>query len=492
MSIVGLLVLSVLSGTGCCCVALFLKSCNSKTLLGTTERKREREIYSALACQQVTRKPAERFEVLLACALVKARMGDHVGALGYLTEADSLGQLDVSAVQQLGALHSAVGDMATAVAIFNRAAAMEPSNARIRQLRGACKVTFEDATGAVEDLNVAIQLGLDDASTYCLRGFANMELGQFEAALADLDQAVAQKPDQIQALVWRAEVNSKMGRIPDAVADMDLAHCIKPLAHDDQQTCKHYLSLLAESDAGAEHSPDAAPDMSSAEGLYRQAHVKRGQDDLVGALSALDQAIQLQPEDLRFHQEHANVQMQLSKYAEALQDLQILIATDSTWDTVNVLCMSSLCKFELGNAKEALADMDVALWIEPCNAVVQQERGIMKFKLDDLEGALADENAALQEMPDCARTLTWRGTTLCFMGQLVAALADLDRANALSPDDAETLCLRATVKGEMGDWAGMVEDFDEAERHAPLGPCYMQQRGHARNMLSMSSKLNAV
>lgn len=163
-----------------------------------------------------------------------------------------------------------------------------------------------------------------------------------EAALADLDQAIAKKPDHCKALLWRAEVNIRMGRIQDAIADMDLAHVIRPLTHDDQQLRKRYLRMLAESDAGVKHSPDAAHDMSNAECLYRQAHVKRGQDNLAGALSLLDQAIQLQPEDLRFYQERANVQMRLSKFAKALQNLQILSATDSTWDTTFVLSGVSL------------------------------------------------------------------------------------------------------------------------------------------------------
>ncbi len=183
-------------------------------------------------------KPAERFEVLLKCAFVKAGMGDCVGALSYLSEADSLGQLDFFCVKQLGELHSTAGDVATAVAIFDRAAAMEPSDARIRQQRGACKDTLGDPIGAIEDLNAAIQLGLDNALTYRYRGLANMQLGQFEAALADLDQAVAKEPDHLEAFLWQAEVNIRMGRIQDAIADMDQAHVIRPLTHDDQQLRK--------------------------------------------------------------------------------------------------------------------------------------------------------------------------------------------------------------------------------------------------------------
>jgi len=139
--------------------------------------------------------------------------------------------------------------------------------------------------------------------------------------------------------------------------------------------------------------------------------------------------------------------------------------------------------------KGALADMDIALQIEPHNATFRRDRGAVKFMLHDFEGALADENAALQQMPDCAHTLMNRGSTLCLLRQLVA---DLDRANALCPNDTETLSWRARVKGDMGDWAGAVEDFDEAERHAPLDAHSLQQRAYARNMLGMPSKPDAA
>ena len=425
--------------------------------------------------------PDERFEVLLSCASAKAGMGNRVGVLSYLTEADSLDQLDFTVKQQLGELHSTVGDVATAVATFDGAAAMEPSDARIRQQHGACKDTLGDPAGAIEDLNAAIQPGLDDALTYRYRGLANMQLVQLEAALADLDQAVAQMPDHFKVLLWRAEVNSRMGRIQDAIADMDLAHGIKLLTDDDQRIRKNYLGHLAENGAGMEHSPDAAHDMSNTEALHRQAHVKRGQDNLAGALWLLDQAIQLQPEHLKFYQETC-------KCADASVQVCRSIAGSAgpqchTQHMGHHTCgvYEHVCKARLGNAKEALADMDRALRVEPRNELFRQERGAVKVMFHDFEGALADETAALQQMPDCARTLMNRGITLWLLRQLVAALADLDRANALCLNDTETLCWRAVVKGDMRDWTSAIEDFNEAERHALLEAYCLQQRAYARN-----------
>lgn len=108
--------------------------------------------------------PSERFNILVmsGSTMIKADIDDWLGALKDLEEADSLGQLDVDHLKQLAGMHSTAGDVATAVASFDRAAALEPSNARIRQQLGACKTKLGDHAGAIADLDAAIQLGLDN------------------------------------------------------------------------------------------------------------------------------------------------------------------------------------------------------------------------------------------------------------------------------------------------------------------------------------------
>ena len=64
------------------------------------------------------------------------------------------------------------GDVATAVATFDRAAVMEPSSARIKQKRGACKdCPFVDDAGAISNLVTAVVLGLDNWLIYRYRGW---------------------------------------------------------------------------------------------------------------------------------------------------------------------------------------------------------------------------------------------------------------------------------------------------------------------------------
>lgn len=181
--------------------------------------------------------PSERFNVLVKCARCKEAMNDRPGALRHLAEADTLGLLDFDDVMMLAELYSTHGDVATAVATFDRAAVMEPSNARVRQQRGACKGTLGDNYGAIADLDAAILLGLDNALTYNYRGTVNMELSQPEAALADFEQAVVKQSDPKglhDALADRAAIKYLLGDFQDATADMQSAHAVSPLSDLEQ------------------------------------------------------------------------------------------------------------------------------------------------------------------------------------------------------------------------------------------------------------------
>ena len=111
----------------------------SRLLLNITEQTRA---VSALGHALAKCEPSERFEVFVECARRKEAMADRHGALRDLPAADTLGQLDFDDILMLAELHSTHGDVATAVATFDRAAVMEPSNARVRQQRGACKCTL--------------------------------------------------------------------------------------------------------------------------------------------------------------------------------------------------------------------------------------------------------------------------------------------------------------------------------------------------------------
>ena len=430
--------------------------------------------------------PAEKFDILVELAWCKELTGDSQGALKDLAEADSLaiGQLGVGPLTLLAVLHARNRDRASAIAALDRASLIEPLSVSIAEHRAAIKHKFGDYSGAIADLDAIISLGVNHSVAYKARGLANMQLGRFEAALNDLNQAVAKQSNkEFQALVFRATLHHRMGNLQNAVADLDTAHQIQPLSDFDQFKRQRYLHQLVETSPVIEQSTDATNDLSNADALYQQAHVRRGKGDLAGAAAALQKAAKLQPQDMRLYHECAHVHMRMSNYTEALQQLQTLMAIDSTWDVINVLRMCCVCKNKLGRHLEALADLNMAVEVHPRDVLFLQDRAFTKATLHDYNGALADVNTAIQLSPDNPVPLWRRGHILYMMGQLEAALADLDMADELRPDHNVTLMWPGFVKNNLEDWAEAIASFDEAERHDPLDENALQHRAHAKERL---------
>ena len=254
----------------------------------------------------------------------------------------------------------------------------------------------------------------------------------------------------------RAVLHHRMGDLQDAVADLDTAHQVQPLSDSDQARRQQYLQQLIEINPATAQTAQATNALSDADALYRQAHVQRGKGDSAGAAAALHEAAKLQPQDVRLYHECAHVHMRMFNYTEALQQLQTLIAVDSTWDVINVLRMCSVCKNKLGRHVEALADLNKAVEVNPHDGLVLQERMGTKTALRDYNGALADVNTAIQLYPDAVAPLMRWGHILYMMGQLEAALADLDKADEMPPNQDVILIWRGHVKHDLEDWAGAI------------------------------------
>lgn len=234
------------------CIQLSGGDADSYTLYGKlvgefTEDKQSAMEYFSKALQ-LSSAPDQQSQIMEERAIVKFAMDDHQGALQDYEQANSMVALSGDSVRRFAELHSTVGDVATAISLFDRAAGIDPSNGRIFQQRGACKTTLGDYAGSVADLTTAIQLGRDDSKSYVYRGIANMKLECLAAALADLSQALVLNPDNDEAFAWRAEVKSLMRDHRGAVEDMDSAHPIQPLTSNDRNNRAHYERRMRASD----------------------------------------------------------------------------------------------------------------------------------------------------------------------------------------------------------------------------------------------------
>ena len=108
-------------------------------------------------------------------------------------------------------------------------------------------------------------------------------------------------------------------------------------------------------------------------------------------------------------------------------------------------------KYVHGEYKDAIANFDKAIQLNPEDAEAYSYRGAAKLKLDDFEGALFDCNRAIQLNPEDADAYSNRGQAQFYLGAAEfrrgqakkaqelyeAAIKDYTQAIKLNPDDAK-------------------------------------------------------
>ena len=137
----------------------------------------------------------------------------------------------------------------------------------------------------------------------------------------------------------------------------------------------------------------------------------------------------------------------------------------------------------LGKYKDALADYDRAIELNPDYAAAYYNRGNAKQKLGRDEAAVGDFDEAIRLNPDYAEAYGNRGTAKATLGRHEAAVADYNEVIRLNPDYAIAYNNRGNVKQELGQHEVAVTDFDEAIRLNPDYAAAYVNRGNAKAVL---------
>jgi Tfp pilus assembly protein PilF len=125
--------------------------------------------------------------------------------------------------------------------------------------------------------------------------------------------------------------------------------------------------------------------------------------------------------------------------------------------------MLAAIQSRLGRSKEALANYDKALAINPGDAGVLNNRGVTLQHLKRFEEALESYDQALAIDPGYAGALDNRGNVLRELKRLEDSLASYDKALAVSPDDAEALNNRGITLQDMARFEEALTSYRQAQ-----------------------------
>ena len=111
----------------------------------------------------------------------------------------------------------------------------------------------------------------------------------------------------------------------------------------------------------------------------------------------------------------------------------------------------------------AVADLDIALRLNPASASAYNFRGLARRGQGLLELAVEDFGRAIALFPRYAEAFRNRGASYYFLGDTTRAIADCTTAIALNAADPEPFARRGVARYQRGQFVQAAEDFTHLE-----------------------------
>jgi len=193
------------------------------------------------------------------------------------------------------------------------------------------------------------------------------------------------------------------------------------------------------------------------------------------ALTDLNKAIALVPDDSAFLADRGETYRWLGRHEEAFADFDRAIELDP--DNAGAIASRGDTYEQMGRYQEALADFDRAIELNPDYSWAIASRGETYQQMGRYHEALADFDRAIELNPDYSWAIAHRGETYQQMGRYHEALADFDRAIELNPDGQWAIASRGETYQQMGRYQEALADFDRAIELNPDGQWAIASRG---------------
>lgn len=267
---------------------------------------------------------------------------------------------------------------ATTVAPTNEG---EPKDADAYARRGAARQTRHDLEGALADFDRACALAPTEARYLILRAAALRANKQSDKARADLDQALKLKPDDAEALVERADLKLEASDRDGAFADVEIANRLVTKEADLQielgglyQRIERFDLAIPAYDKWLASHPD---NYKIADALSERcwARTQLGQE-LDRALDDCNRALRLAPKTAGMLESRGFTHLRRGENEAAIADYDFALKLDTelTWARYG----RGVAKLRLGKAEEAKADLAAGLANNPKLKELFLKRGIAK------------------------------------------------------------------------------------------------------------------
>ncbi len=235
-------------------------------------------------------------------------------------------------------------------------------------------------------------------------------------------------------LVARARVEISNGEYDQAIRDLEQAAVSEPKnAEITAQSSRAYYLKKDPVNALTYANKAIKLDGKNLDALNIRGMVKVDQKNISGALDDFAKAIKIDPNFIKPYLNRALIYDSQKDFDRAIADYSSIIAIDAKYELAYRL-RASLYYYNKADMGLALADINVALRIEPQNARSLTLRGQIYIKQKAIEDAMIDFNAAIRLDPNYSFAWFFRANAHYIRGRLDEALSDFARALEIRPD----------------------------------------------------------
>ncbi len=214
------------------------------------------------------------------------------------------------------------------------------------------------------------------------------------------------------------------------------------------------------------------------EPYYFRAIGKYNLDDLKGAESDCDKALELNPYFIDAYNLRGVIRQQLGRNNDAIEDYTKALKIDP--DNVNLIINIGIAQIRNEDYDEAIETYSKAIRLSPNMVSSWLNRGHAKLAALDTLGALDDFSKSIELNPYIPDGYANRAIVNYQLGEFNKSLADLEEAVKLRPDEARLFMIRGIIRYQLDDLRGTVEDFDKVIDLEPKNVLAYQNRGILR------------
>jgi membrane associated rhomboid family serine protease/Flp pilus assembly protein TadD len=179
------------------------------------------------------------------------------------------------------------------------------------------------------------------------------------------------------------------------------------------------------------------------------------------AITYLNRALLMMPENASAHLDRASAFNQIKQYDEALVDATEAIKFDPK--NKKGYFLRSLAYHNLGDETQSIDDLNKVLEIEPRTVMALNNRAWSYIQIGRIDDAIADSTKALTIDKRCASAYDTLGVAYCQKGMYESALQDFAKCIALPPNDGSIYYHRAFVYDKLGKKDAALGDLERAK-----------------------------